>query len=324
MTSVTEDTTDLFIEVTGMDASVSKALNIMTTALAERGGKIESMEVISDNMRTITPDLSPTIKKIQVSEVNSLLGLNLTEKQISTALGKMRFGTRILSHGDIEVAVPAYRVDILHAWDIIEDVAIGYGYDRFKPAFPETPSIGKSHPIEDKLAVIREIMVGLGFLEVMTFTLTNEHVHFDMMRRKRKDVTRVKHPVSEAHTIVRSTILPNLLEILSLNRHRGLPQRIFSPGDVILDAKTTQRLAGVSIHAAANFAEIKSVVEAGLRELGIKYKLTKSSDPAFLEGRRASITVGHKRIGVFGEIHPDVITNFQLDHPIVAFELELI
>lgn len=322
LTGVSEDTTDVFVEATGTDHSISVALNIVVTALAERGGKIESVEVISDGKGVVMPDLSPTTRMIQVSEVNSLLGLNMTAEEISDELGKMRFGAAI-NDGEIKVAVPSYRADILHTWDIIEDIAIGYGYDRFELAFPETPGIGRTHPIEDKMAVVREIMIGLGFLEVMTFTLSSEQVHFDRMRRKIEKVTKVKHPISEAHTIIRSSVLPNLLEILSLNKHRELPQQIFNVGDVVINSRNIQRLASVSTHAAANFAEIKSILESIMRELGLEYDIVESDDPAFLEGRGASATVRGKTIGVFGEMHPDVITNFGLDHPIVAFELEL-
>ncbi|MDI6860206.1 MAG: phenylalanine--tRNA ligase subunit beta [Methanocellales archaeon] len=322
LTRVTDATRDLFIEVTGTDISVAVALNIVATALAERGGKIESVEMVSDGAVRRMPNLSPTIRALQVDEVNSLLGLDLSAEEIARNLEKMRLGATI--HADkLTVEVPAYRADILHAWDLIEDVAIGYGYDRFKPEFPETATIGRTHPIEDKFALLRELMIGLGFSEVMTFTLTNEKVHFDNMKRRRVKVTRVKHPISMDHTMVRSSILPNLMEILSLNRHRELPQRIFEVGDVVLDGKNEQRLAGVFIHSTASFAEIKSIVESVLRDLGTEFTIEEADDPAFLEGRRASIIVDGRSIGVLGEIHPDVILSFGLDHPIVAFELDI-
>ncbi len=322
LTAVTEETTDMFIEVTGMDASVAMALNIVVTALAERGAKIESVEIISDGKSAFTPDISPTSRELSIGEVNSLLGLTLDAKQIARELEKMRFGATV--KGDaIEVAIPAYRADILHNWDLIEDVAIGYGFDKFKPELPETATIGRAHPIEDRLALLREIMVGLGFLEVTTFTLTNERVHFDMMKRTQANVTKVKHPISEEHTMIRCTILPNLMGVLSRNKHVEMPQKIFEVGDVIVDSKDMQKLAGVSTHSTANFAEVKSVVESILGELSLEYEIAESNDPAFLEGRRASILIKGKIIGVFGEIHPDVILNFSLDHPVAAFEMEI-
>ncbi len=322
LTMVTDTTRDLFIEVTGTDASVAIALNIVVTALAERSGKVESVKIFSDGGVRKTPNLSPTIRSLQVKDVNSLLGLDLNAEEIARNLRKMRFGATIHEEG-VDVEVPAYRADILHACDLIEDVAIGYGYDRFKPEFPEIATIGKTHCIEDKFELLRDVMIGLGFSEVMTFTLTNEKVHFDDMRRPRSNVTRVKHPISIDQTIVRSSILPSLMEILSLNKHHGLPQKIFEVGEVLLNGKNAQRLACISMHSTANFAEIKSIAESVLRELGTEFTIEKADDTAFLEGRRARILVYGSNIGVFGEIHPDVILNFGLDQPVVAFELDI-
>jgi len=87
----------------------------------------------------------------------------------------MRFGAQPLSDDAIEVSVPAYRADIMHDYDIFEDVAIGYGYERIASVLPETMTIGEEHPISLAKADLRDIMVGLGFYEVMPFTLTSEH-----------------------------------------------------------------------------------------------------------------------------------------------------
>ncbi|NYT00192.1 MAG: phenylalanine--tRNA ligase subunit beta [Methanocellales archaeon] len=322
LTMVTDRTKDLFIEVTGMDTSVAVALNIVVTALAERGGIIESVKIVSNGSAKKMPHLSPTTRSLQVEEVNSLLGLNLNAEKIAINLEKMRFGATIHEY-EIKVDVPAYRADILHNWDLIEDVAIGYGYDRFKPAFPETSTIGKTHYIEDKFELLTDVMVGLGFSEVMTFTLTNEKVHFENMRRIRAQVTKVKHPISMDQTMIRSSILPSLMEILSFNKHHDLPQKIFEVGDALLDGKNAQLIACASIHSKANFAEIKSIAEAVMREIRTEFTIEEAHDPAFLEGRRAYVVVDGKRLGAFGEIHPDVILSFGLDHPVVAFELDI-
>jgi phenylalanyl-tRNA synthetase beta chain len=322
LTMVNDTTKDMFIEVTGMDSSVAVALNIVVTALAERGGRIESVKIVSNGSAKKMPNLSPTTRSLRVDEVNSLLGLNLNAEEIARNLEKMRFGATI-HEDELKVEVPAYRADILHSWDLIEDVAIGYGYDRFKPVFPETATIGKTHYIENKFELLTDVMVGLGFSEVMTFTLTNEKVHFDNMRRIRTQVTKVKHPISMDQTMVRSSILPSLMEILSFNKHHDLPQKIFEVGDVILDGKNAQLLTCVSIHSKANFAEIKSIAESVMRELRTEFTIEEADDPAFLEGRRAYVSVDGRRPGTFGEIHPDVILSFGLDQPIVAFELDI-
>ncbi len=318
LTKVTEETTDIFIEVTGLDPIVYVALNIIATSLAERGGRIESVAVDD----TITPYLNPTIMKLRKDEVNELLGLKLAPEEIITCLEKMRYGARMLGD-EIEVQVPAYRSDILHTWDLIEDIAIAYGYDNIKPELPDTTTTGKTHPLSKLKDYIREIMVGLGYYEVMPFTLTNEKVQFYMMRRqKTSDIAYILYPISEEHTMVRTTLLPNLLEILSINRHREQPQRIFEVGEVVVNCKTELHLGAVAIHPKANFTEMLAVVDAVLRELRMQYEVKESKDKAFIEGRCADI-VTNTKIGVLGEFHPEVILNFGLEHPIIGFELKL-
>lgn len=323
ITRVTEYTRDFLIEVTGLDRNVETALNIVVTALAERGGRMESVLIKQGDGERRTPDLTPSAREIRVSETCKLIGVDLTADDCIRHLERMRFGAEKIDEDRINVLVPAYRADILHPWDIMEDIAISYGYDNIEPELPSTLTIGRTHPVEDVKNLAREITMGLGYMEVMTFTLTNEHKHFQMMRRMETPVVKVSRPISEEQTMLRSSLLPSLMEILSLNTHRELPQRIFEAGDVVIDALNAYHLAGVSIHAEANFAEIVSVVRAVLRELALEAEFSDSDDPAFLPGRCADILVNGNVIGVFGEIHPDVITNFGLEHPVVGFEIDL-
>lgn len=320
LTRVTEETTDLFIEVTGLDPAVSVALNIVVASLAERGGRIGSVAI---DGKTHTPHLEPGKIKLKNSEVKEHLGFMLANDEIVRCLEKMRYGAKA-SENNIDVSIPAYRSDILHNCDLIEDIAIGYGFDKIKPELPGTLATGKAHPISKLKDSIREIMVGLGYFEVMPFTLTSERVQFDIMRRRKAEgITNIMYPISEDHTIVRPTILPNLLEILSINKHRELPQRIFEVGEVVLDCMTQQRFGAVAIHPQANFTEVQAAVDAVMRERRMGYEVVESKDPAFLEGRRADIMQNGSNVGVFGEIHPEVISNFGLEHPIIGFEMGL-
>ena len=364
-TRVTESTKDIFIDVTGLNEDVSIALNIIACALAERGGQIQSvlLRSLSGTVGRIeekeTPCLEPGTMEISVKDVKSLIGIELSAEECKRCCERMGLGAEVSVQAPasgmpdtisgeerLKVKIPAYRYDILHPWDLIEDIAIGYGYDRIEPEIPGTMVIGKVHPIEEKKSAIRGIMTGLGYFEVLTFTLTSEKKQFERMRqnpfsglegqrfgslvsRKGKplhlsDVVKVASPISTEHTILRYSILPNLLDTLSLNKHRDLPQRIFEVGPVVLNYKEEYRLAAVSIHANANFAEVKSVVDAVLKELGLEdAEVVESENGAFLEGRRASIIKNGKYVGVFGELHPGVILNFGLSYPVVGFEVEI-
>jgi len=325
LTRVEESTTDLFIDVTGLSDAVYTALNIVVTALAERGGKVESVSVISpDGSEKILPDLAPRVRILTKPEVDSLIGIELSMDEIIKQLHRMRFGARALDSETIEVDIPSYRADILHNYDIIEDIAIGHGYDNIQPEFPKSATVGKAHPISLMRTAVREIMVGLGYSEVMPFTMTSEKVHFEWMCRKQTDdVTWLLHPISEDQTMVRTTILPNLMEILSLNQHRELPQRIFEVGEVVVNGKNHLHLAAVSIHPQANFTQVREVVDAFMRERMVGYAVAESGDPAFMEGRRADILVDGKKTGVMGELYPQVVTNFGLGQPVVGFEIDL-
>lgn len=323
LTRVKDDTRDLFIDVTGTDPVVYKALNIVVTALAERGGRIESVRVERPEGDLILPDLSAAIWDVRVDDANGLIGFDLSAEELAACLEKMRFGVRVRSRGVLEVSVPPYRADIMHSWDIFEDAAKGYGYDRLVAKLPKTVTVGEPHPLEARKADLREIMVGLGYLETMPFTLTSEMANFEKMRRTILDLeaTRVLHPISELHTMVRTSILPSLLEIFAINQHHPLPQRIFAVGDVLEGGRTRQDLAAASIHGGADFAEVRSVVDALFGELALEAEIAVSGDGAFLEGRRGDLLVGGERVGSFGEFHPQVLRSFGLDQPAVGLEV---
>ncbi len=324
-TRVTEATRDIFIDVTGFDEAVDKAINILACMLSDRGGELESVEIVYPSGVEVTPKLEVRRMEVPKSEISSLLGFELSDEEIREALEKMRFGCEI--GGDtVSVLIPPYRADIMHPWDVIEDIAIGYGYDRIEPKYPTTMTIGESHRWNDVRELAKEVMVGLGFLEVITFTLTSESVMYEKMRRSGeawRDYVPVMHPLTIEHTILRTHILPKLLEVLAANKHHEMPQRIFEVGDVVVGMKNRLHLAACVTHARANFYEIRSYVQALMRELEVEWEVAASSDEAFIEGRRAEIVVSGNSVGVFGEVHPEVLEAFDLTMPVAAFEVDL-
>ncbi|MDY0267165.1 MAG: phenylalanine--tRNA ligase subunit beta [Methanimicrococcus sp.] len=328
LTTVTESTKELFIDVTGTSKEVYVALNIIVTALAERGGIIEAVRIKdeSDEKEIILPNLEPLVYSIRQEEIEKHLGFPMERDEIVQSLGKMGFDAVLKSESPMiyDVFAPAYRADILHEYDIIEDVAIGYGYANIPARLPDAHTAGKSHPLSTARLSASEAMVGLGYSQVMPFTLTSEKIHFENMRRPvTKDVTYVTHPISEDQTLIRTTLLPGLLEILALNRHRELPQKIYEIGEVAVSGKNKQKIAAISIHHAANFTEMAEVVDAFLRETNTEYELKESDDPSFLNGRAADIIVNDQKVGVYGELHPVVLSAFELGYAVIGFEADM-
>ena len=320
-TRVTTGTRNILLDTTGTDKkAVQIAVNIICTAMAEAGASIESVEIDGGQ----TPTLAPAERTIRVRECNDLIGIEFSASEIAYLLEKMRFGAQAAGKDKVDVQVPCYRADIMHDWDIFEDVAIAYGYDKFAVEISPTFAIGKAHPVYTIAAQVRAILSGLGCIEMMPFTLTSEQVLYDAMQRERSSqVLSLMHPISEEHTVVRTDILPLLLEMLQVNKPRELPQRLFATGDVIAGIRTTQRLAAVSTHPDADFSEAYASADAVLHELSINYTVKESADPAFIDGRRGDIIVAGNVVGVFGEIHPAVLNAFELEHPVAAFELDL-
>ncbi|RXE55814.1 phenylalanine--tRNA ligase [Methanoculleus taiwanensis] len=321
LTRVTTETRNILLDTTGTDRrAVMIAVNIICTALAEAGATIESVTV--DDLAM--PSLAPAERQVSVEECAELLGIPLTAESMAALLRKMRFGAEPAGNGLLSVRVPCYRADILHDWDVFEDVAIAYGYEQFAAELPPTFTTAQEHPINALMGIVRSIFVGLGYLEVMPFTLTNERILFDRMQRERSPAAlRVLHPISEEQTVVRTAVLPLLMETLQLNKHRELPQRLFAVGDVVEDMAARQTAAAVSIHPGADFSEAYAAADVLCRELGLVYSVAESEDPAFIDGRRGDIIVDGKKVGVFGEIHPAALGGFELEHPVAALELDL-
>lgn len=323
LTTVTEDTKDIFLDLTGTDMNaVNHALNIIATALAERGGKLQRVEVVYSDKSIKTPDLEPTKMDLDLGYLNSMLGTEISLKDAASHLEKMRFGAEI-KEGKISTSIPGYRGDILHPIDLVEDVAISYGYMRFQPMLPESMTFGKPLEIIEFCAKLRIIMVGFGYNEVMTLTLSNEKEQFEKMGLEVSDRAIAQNPLTEDHTCLRVSLIPSLLSTLKVNRHRDLPQKIFEVGIVIPERENVYKLSGVAIHPKASFTEAKSIVEGILRPFNVKCSVEPISHGSFVDGRSAKFVSGDRSIGIFGELHPMVITNFDLSNPILAFELDV-
>ena len=236
----------------------------------------------------------------------------------------MRYGAEKAGDTTVLVRIPCYRADIMHEWDVYEDVAIGAGFSNLDARLPATFATGHEHPVNALASAIRDICTGLGYLEVMPFTLSNEDVMYTRMQREPDPAAlRVLHPISEEQTLVRTDLLPLLLDLLRINKRRELPQRIFHTGDVVLSMQTFQKLALASTHTGADFSEAFATADALMRELGISYTTAESTDPAFIPGRAADIMVDGMKAGTFGEIHPGVLNRFDIDQPVSGIEIDL-
>jgi phenylalanyl-tRNA synthetase beta chain len=336
LTKLSEDTKNIIVDVTGTDEkAVNQALNIICSSFAEVGGKIKSMEIVYEDETFVSPDLTPKERNVHVDVANELIGgTDLDAEDVKRLLEGARFDAEILNENELKVLIPAYRIDILHEVDIVENIAIQYRINNVEAKLPNLATIANEHSWFKSEQTIRELMVGFGFQEVMSLMLTSEKNHFEKMNQEEIDHVQVARPISISGTMIRTSLLNSLMEFLEDNKHEDLPQKIFEIGDVVYmddenfnKTRTVKKLAGLICHSSANFTEIKSTTSSIVSNLGYSMELSDSQNTSFIAGRVADFTGESKNgkiKGFFGEISPEVIRNFELEYPVTAFEIEFI
>jgi len=331
MGKITDKTKNVLVEVTGTDyMSVNNVLTIMAMSLADRGGKLTSVRIAYPYMKgDKTPHFDTRKMRLDADYVNRILGTELKVPEMIRLLKRSRFDASPAGKG-VEVTVPFHRVDIMHPVDLIEDITIAYGCGNFKPDEMRLATTGGLSPRERYSNKIRDVMIGSGFQEVMTFTITSRANLFDKMNVREEEAVEIANPVNLELTHLRNWMLPGLMKFFSENKHHTYPQRIFEVGDcVVLDDRSEMKTRNVGkiccaiSYDNANLTEIKSHVESLLNGLGIDYGIRAMYHPSFIETRCGMIVVKDKIIGIFGEVHPKVLQSWKLEKPVIAFEIEL-
>lgn len=335
LTKLTENSVNVLIDVTGTDErAVNFALNIIATSFAEAGGRIKTIDMVYKDRTVETPDLSSKTMNVNIKTAEKLLGVDLDVDDVVGMLGRVRLGAEVLDSETLACEVPAYRIDILHEVDIIENIAIGHCIKKIEPELPEISTI--AYPDNARLFEnrVREIMIGMGFYEVMSLMLTSEDEHYKNLRLEEDDHVMVSQPISQDRTMIRKSLINGLMEFLEDNKHEELPQKIFEVGDVAYidesaetGTKIIKKIACAVTHSTANFTEIKSITDAFILNLGLKMEIETYNHPSFIRGRCARVKASGDSdegsvVGYFGEVDPEVITNFELEYPVVAFEME--
>jgi phenylalanyl-tRNA synthetase beta chain len=273
-----------------------------------------------------TPDLQPKKMPLSIGYVNKLLGTDYKRDEVAKLLEKMRHGIEKGKGDVLGVLVASYRTDVMHPIDLVEDVAIAYGYGNFVPEMPRIATVGGKDPLENFSATARELMLGYGFQEVMALIMTNRNNLFTRMAAKEEDVVEAENPVSAEHSIARTYLMPSLFSVLEKNRNREYPQRIFEIGDCLLgDGGDKRKTAALIAHSKANFSETKAIVTGLLASLGVSCEAKNGVHASFIDGRCAFLyeKKTSKKIGLFGEISPQVLENFGLEVPVSGFEIDL-
>ncbi|MFB6307957.1 MAG: phenylalanine--tRNA ligase subunit beta [Haloarculaceae archaeon] len=348
-TEVTEDSRDLFIEMTGTDQwTIDHMLTIVCYALEARGGRVERVAVEYDEdapgehagRDLVRPDLSTKTKTITHARTEQIIGVDLDPEEVVDYAERAGLDATSEETDDgieYEVEIPPYRVDVLHPLDVIDDVGRALGFNDLEPTYPDVSTVGGRHERSRLEDAARDALVGLGFEDLLNFHMINEAENFERMGIAPEDdavgaaepVT-IREPYSEDYTVLRTWALPSLLMVLENNTHRAYPQDLAEIGlaarvdeDENTGVSERRTVAGVLARTDATYEDAKARLQAITDAFDAELSTPPTDHPTFIAGRAAEVVIDGQSAGVVGEIHPEVLVEHDLELPVAAFEFRL-
>ena len=348
-TTVNASTEDFFIDVTGWDIRACEScLLLVCLSMSERGGIVESIELSDSNGEGVrVPNGDARKHRVPESLIRKILGLELGSDELSRAISKMggklersqtvtdgpnergRWADCVVGEIEHIISMPRWRSDIMHPVDVVEDIAIGFGFENLPEILSKTHL--DSIPLVSSNLDRRfgESMRACGLQEVQSLTLSNERDQFEIVRwPQEQGMALISNPITSDHTVLRQYILPSLLRLLAANRHHELPQRVYELGTVVKGFRNCQKGAWTCAEVGSGFTASKGIAQALLRDLGavyedVEFTPTEPGHGPWITGRGSHILIKGKRIGEFGEIAPEVSGGFGIKSPIQAGEIDL-
>ncbi len=326
---------DLMVELTGDNIeNLILSANIVACDFADQGYEIKPVLVRHPYDTGLGKDImvpyyfQPTTKTT-LGAINKLLGSDFDMPKVVDALTRM--GSSVEVNGEEITLSPApYRNDFLHEVDIIEDVMIGANVASFPPVTPSDFTVGRLLPLTEFSRKAKTLMVGLGYQEMIFNYVGSKKDYIDNMRIDGSKVIEIANPMSENYQFIRPEILSSLLRAESGSANAVYPHKIFEIGkvaylkdDEVTGTITRQHIGFITSSANANFNDMASEVSSLLYYLDHEYKVVETEDPRFIVGRQAGVTVNGEVVGVFGEIHPQVLENWGITTPCAGGELDL-
>ncbi len=318
---------------TDASSRYEKGLDMMNTIKAvERACELVELlgcgEVVDGVMDVVAKEKAPTVVKLEPDKINALLGTELGEDLMREILVSLGF----ILNGD-DIYVPSWRGDVEHYSDIAEEVARFYGYNKIPCTLMrgETTRGGFSEQQRFDRAIGGAVRA-LGYDEIITYSFISP-TYYDKIRMPKdsslRNSLKILNPLGEDTSIMRTTILPSMLEIIARNHsYRNKSARLYELGKIYLPredglADEPKYLSLGAYGDGVDFFSFKGSIETLLHELRItdvKYVACTDND-SYHPGRCAKVYAGETYLGVFGQIHPLVAANYGMDTEVYTAEL---
>ncbi|KNH05302.1 phenylalanyl-tRNA synthetase beta subunit [Perkinsela sp. CCAP 1560/4] len=350
---ITQKTRNVFIECTGKDKNKTNTLlNLIVSAFSvhcKEKFSIESVEVRTPTETITTPLLDENIVECDSQIFAQQIGIPANESspgEMEELLQRMQLhlqnDTRANGLGKWSVKIPMNRPDVLHQCDIMEDVAIAYGYDKLVSIEKPVPTAG--HGLQTKIGkvakLLRNELAFAGYNEILPFSLCAHEEAFQNCLRTDygNTVVRIENPKTREFQICRPTLLPGILKTVASNLKEPLPIRLFEVSDVVLKdtmsstgAANHHHVAALHAHAeSSSFENIRGLLDFLFEKLEVNdwfLRSNKTETTTYMEGRGAEICIRDGSeivsLGNMGVIHPQVLENFGIPFPCAYFEISL-
>ena len=291
----------------------------------------------------VYPEEQPLTEiQLRPKRVNFILGTEIEPATMKEILTRLDFGVET-SGSLYSVTVPTFRADITREIDLIEEIARVYGYDNIPTALPKGDiPVPAPDPKVEVCRRIKQFLLASGMMEALNYSFSDPN-SFDKTRFAADNPLRnaipLQNPLSPEMSVLRTTLLPGLLENAQRNRNHQIDTiALFEIGSVFIrsdEQKEPERVSGVlagqvgegvysNPYRQPDFYDIKGLVEGILEVCGISdYTLQKTGAPTFHPGRNAAVMLGDKQIGIFGEAHPEVLENYDLPYKAYLFDFDM-
>ncbi|MFH1709998.1 MAG: phenylalanine--tRNA ligase subunit beta [bacterium] len=313
------------VDWNGVEAALDRAADLMGELA---GGKISAGKVDIK-----AKDRKPKKVALRLKRVNDILGTDLKFTEISSILSRLGFKVK-----GSNVEVPLFRAgDIEREIDIIEEIARIHGYEKIPVTNPDLKIKNTKGVSEDQIKRIKTILIDAGLNEVLTYSMLPPK-EADIGEKRGQSI-RILNPISDDLSVMRPSILPGLLKVLTFNLNRQVEDvNIFEAGKIfykddkgvitekaelgaVLYGKRSYRYDGKKENM--DFFQIKGIIEDILGYLGVSYEIKENAFPGYHPSRSAAIHKTEKTIGVFGELHPDIGRKLEIEGPIYVISLDL-
>lgn len=269
---------------------------------------------------------------VSVKWINDFIGINSNAAQMKSMLQSL--GMEACGEEILDIKVPTFRQDVKIREDVAEEIARLYGYDKIPSVKMHGETVEAVWTGEQKLTkLVKNTMASSGLYEVLTYSFVSPKV-YDSINLPKDDPMRnnivIKNPLGEDFSVMRTTAIPSLLELLGRNYSRdnkeaGLFEisRVYLPGKDLLPDERDKLIIGM--YGKVDFYRLKGIIENLLMELGIEKAeyVRETSSPTFHPGRTAKLLIRRQEAGIFGEIHPEVSEKYGIEDRVYMAELDL-